>query len=232
MPNQKTPARLRIAPRHPLRVVSPDTQPPPSLVWLDLANETLRDGHQPLPLEPKAFAVLRYLHARPQQLVTKHEMMEAVWTGTIVTDGVLTNCIAAIRSALRETIRAPRYIETVHRRGYRWLTPLHTTAPSTNDPPTVHEPLALATQSRASETLARPGEYRHLTVLSCEVVGSTALSTRLDPEAYHTLIRDYLQRCLRPDKSETLGLEPCRWVQEMGRYYPVGEFREVGAIPI
>lgn len=86
---------------------------------LDLRNEQLWDGEQAVPLKPKTMAVLCYLAERPGQLVTKEELLAAVWTE--VDDALLKICIREIRQALRDTPRTPQYIETVHRRGYRFI---------------------------------------------------------------------------------------------------------------
>ncbi len=78
-------------------------------------------GDEPVPLTPKAFAVLDCLAARRGWLVTKDELLAAVWGGAFVGEGVLKGVIAEIRRAIGESARAPRFIETLHRRGYRLL---------------------------------------------------------------------------------------------------------------
>ena len=88
---------------------------------LDVENERLWRGREQIILRPKSFAVLRYLVAQPRQLVTRDEILEAVWRGIAVTDAVLTVCIGEIRQALGDDRHRPRYIETVHRRGYRFI---------------------------------------------------------------------------------------------------------------
>jgi DNA-binding winged helix-turn-helix (wHTH) protein len=88
---------------------------------LDLANERLWRGSQAIKLRPKAFAVLGYLLGRPLQLVTKQELLNAVWPGTFVGDAVLKVCIRQIREALGDDPRTPRFLETAHRRGYRFI---------------------------------------------------------------------------------------------------------------
>ena len=88
---------------------------------LDLANEQLWRGSEVIKLRPKAFAVLDHLIARPGQLVTKDDLLNAVWPGTFVTDAVLKVTIRQIRDALDDDPKAPRFIETAHRRGYRFI---------------------------------------------------------------------------------------------------------------
>jgi DNA-binding winged helix-turn-helix (wHTH) protein/tetratricopeptide (TPR) repeat protein len=88
---------------------------------LDLANECLWRGSQAIKLRPKAFAVLDYLLERPGQLVTKEELLNAVWPGTFVGEAVLKVAIRQIREALGDDQKFPRFIETAHRRGYRFI---------------------------------------------------------------------------------------------------------------
>lgn len=88
---------------------------------LDPANALLWRGKQLVKLPPKAFGVLHYLADHPGQLVTKAELFQAIWPATVVTDSALTVCIKELRKALGEDPKSPRYIETVHRRGFRFL---------------------------------------------------------------------------------------------------------------
>jgi DNA-binding winged helix-turn-helix (wHTH) protein len=96
---------------------------------LELGNECLWRGAQAIPLTPTAFALLRYLAERPGQLVTKDELLKAVWPEAIVSEGVLTTHIGVLRQTLGDAAKAPQYIETVHRRGYRFLPSITTPPP-------------------------------------------------------------------------------------------------------
>src|SRR5262249_41715563 len=88
---------------------------------LDLSNECLWRGSQAIKLRPKAFAVLDYLLEHPGQLVTKEELLNAVWPSTFVGEAVLKVAIREIRDALIDDPNSPRFIETAHRRGYRFV---------------------------------------------------------------------------------------------------------------
>jgi len=88
---------------------------------LDAENACIWRGGEALHLTPKAFAVLRALLARPGRLVTKDELWQSVWPGIAVSDAALTVCIREIRQRLHDDAKAPRVIETVHRRGYRLI---------------------------------------------------------------------------------------------------------------
>ena len=83
----------------------------------------LRDGVA-VSLTPRAFDVLHYLAARPQRLVTKDELLSKVWTDVLVSDASIKVCILEIRKALGDGAKTPTYIETVHRRGYRFIAPI------------------------------------------------------------------------------------------------------------
>ena len=98
-------------------------------VWLDLEHEQLRRGDKAQHLRPKSFALLRYLVAHPGRVLSKDELVEAVWPKTAISDGVLTVSINEVRHALGDMAQAPQYLETVPRRGYRWRGALPTTAP-------------------------------------------------------------------------------------------------------
>ena len=88
---------------------------------LDGTNECLWHEERAIPLRPKAFAVLKLLVDRPGQLVTKQQVLDTVWPGTFVGDAVLKDCIRQLREALEDNAAAPTYIETAHRRGYRFI---------------------------------------------------------------------------------------------------------------
>jgi DNA-binding winged helix-turn-helix (wHTH) protein len=88
---------------------------------LDVHSEQLWRDDEVIALRPKTFAVLRYLLEHAEQLVMKDELLDAVWAGTVVSDTVLKSCIRELRTALDDDVQEPRFIATVHRRGYRFI---------------------------------------------------------------------------------------------------------------
>ncbi len=88
---------------------------------LDLVNECLWRENRAIAIPPKEFALLLYLVRNPGRLVTKDELIEAVWPETTVTDGVLKVSIRKIRATLDDDSKSPQFIETAHRRGYRFI---------------------------------------------------------------------------------------------------------------
>ncbi|HKA54534.1 MAG TPA: winged helix-turn-helix domain-containing protein, partial [Candidatus Binatia bacterium] len=91
---------------------------------LDLANAQLWRGSEPVFLRPKPFALLRYLVENPGRLVTKEELLKAVWPETYVSAGLLHTYVRDLRDVLGDDPATPRFIETVVRRGYRFIAPL------------------------------------------------------------------------------------------------------------
>jgi predicted ATPase/DNA-binding winged helix-turn-helix (wHTH) protein len=91
---------------------------------LDEANECLWHDDRAIALRPKAYAVLRYLVQRPGLLVTKQQLLDDVWPDTFVSDAVLKDCIRQLREAFGDEAKASRFIETAHRRGYRFIGPI------------------------------------------------------------------------------------------------------------
>ena len=96
---------------------------------LDLVNQCLwrsSDGavEQRILLTPKAFAMLRHLVEHAGRLVTQEEFLQALWPETYVQPEVLKSHIRDIRSALGDDPKIPRFIETLPRRGYRFIAPV------------------------------------------------------------------------------------------------------------
>lgn len=92
-------------------------------VRVDDANQCVWRHGKAITLSPKAWAVLRRLRQSPGQLVSKHDLLQAAWPSVYVVDVVLNNAIVQLREALGDDARRSRFIETVHRRGYRWIGP-------------------------------------------------------------------------------------------------------------
>jgi len=97
---------------------------------LDLVNECLWQDTQVITLRPKAFRVLKLLVERRGQLVTKRQVLDAVWPETFVGDAVLKDVVRQLRGALNDCARNPCYIQTAHRRGYRFIAKI---APACSD---------------------------------------------------------------------------------------------------
>jgi DNA-binding winged helix-turn-helix (wHTH) protein/tetratricopeptide (TPR) repeat protein len=99
-----------------------------SPVRIDADNEWVWCGQRRLTLMPKAFAVLRHLVEHAGRLVTKEALLAAVWRDAVVSDAALASCIRDLRKALGDSPESPRYIQTVHRRGFRFIGPVTTSS--------------------------------------------------------------------------------------------------------
>ncbi len=78
-------------------------------------------GDALLELEPKTFLLLTYLIEHRDRLVDKRELLEAIWKDVAVTENSLTREIGKLRKSLGDDPKVPKYIETVHTRGYRFI---------------------------------------------------------------------------------------------------------------
>jgi DNA-binding winged helix-turn-helix (wHTH) protein/tetratricopeptide (TPR) repeat protein len=94
------------------------------------SRNLLMRGDDHVRVEPRVMDVLVLLAGRAGQLVSKRDIMECVWKGRYVTDDVLTVTIYALRKAMGDEARRPRYVETVSRRGYRLIAPVQPVTPA------------------------------------------------------------------------------------------------------
>ena len=109
---------------------------------LDPDHACLWRGAEVIALPPKAFDLLHYFVRHPDRVLTKDELLDAVWPQTAVTEAVVRVTIGLLRKVLGDTAQTPRFIATVARRGYRFLAPVSVVHP----PEMVH---AEAPQQRA-----------------------------------------------------------------------------------
>ncbi len=88
---------------------------------LDRSQKVLRRGGRPVPLTPKVFDTLEILVENTGQLLEKDELMQRIWQDRFVEESNLTSNIKMLRKALGDDAAKPRFIETVPRRGYRFI---------------------------------------------------------------------------------------------------------------
>ncbi|HVH06478.1 MAG TPA: AAA family ATPase, partial [Myxococcota bacterium] len=124
---------------------------------LDLLNQELWRGDQRLPLRAKPFAVLAYLATHPTRLVLHDELTQAVWPDTHVGDGLLRGYVRELRAILDDDPAAPRFIETIARRGYRFVAPVRSGSPA---PEPGHLPRG--TDPLPADVVGRDAELREL----------------------------------------------------------------------
>ena len=97
---------------------------------LDLADERLWQGNEPVQIGAKAFRLLRLLVSNPGRLLTKKDILDSVWGDLIVSEGLVKEYVHDLRIALGDAPRDPKFIETVHGRGYRFLGGIEAVNPS------------------------------------------------------------------------------------------------------
>ncbi len=138
------------------------TPPAHSSLRLDFDSGEIRCGTARLRLRRKSLAVLRYLADRPGRLVTKDELLEAVWPDTYVSDGVLKVCVAELRKALREALGPGEddLLVTLHGRGYRFDWPPADAAAVPPEPVAVQQ--APERDATTSGVVGRAPELRRL----------------------------------------------------------------------
>jgi eukaryotic-like serine/threonine-protein kinase len=90
----------------------------------DARNGILSRGGTEIPLPPRVIGVLALLLTRPGEVVSRQDLMDRVWKDAFVTDTSLAEAVSFLRQALGDDPQAPRYVQTVHRRGYRFVAPL------------------------------------------------------------------------------------------------------------
>lgn len=150
---------------------------------LDAETETLFLGTEPVSLGRRAVALLRVLAERPGVPVSKDALIQAAWPGLAVEESNLTVQIAALRRALAKEPGGEQWIETLPRRGYRFVGPVDTSAAeeittAAPEPPAVIDKPSMAVVAASSGS----PERRQLTIMVCSIAGATSLSARLDPE--------------------------------------------------
>lgn len=90
-------------------------------ITLDCENFHVQKDGQNITLTPRAFDVLVFLLQNNGRVVEKQEIFDSVWKDTFVSDNALTKIIKEVRQALKDDASNPRYIETVLKRGYRFI---------------------------------------------------------------------------------------------------------------
>ena len=76
---------------------------------------------QEIHLEPVVLKLLIYLIGNRDRLVTRQELMDTVWGDTVISESALSKAVARLRKALEDDSAAPRYVETVHSQGFRFI---------------------------------------------------------------------------------------------------------------
>lgn len=116
----------------------------------------LRRGNETQRVEPKVAEVLVHLAERGGQVVSRDELLAAVWPGVVVGDDALTQAIIKLRKALGDDARRPAYIETLSKRGYRLIAPVARVAEVGVATPAVESATAPSAPTAAKDTADAP----------------------------------------------------------------------------
>ena len=156
---------------------------------LDEADARLTRAGEPVPLAPKPFAVLCALARTPRMLVTKNALLDRVWGHRFVSESVLKSTISELRAVLDDDPKQPRYIETVSRRGYRFIARLSapaaqlgTTQGAAATPSSMIGRVDALERLRTAWQLAASGRRQIVWIAGEAGVGKTTLIERFMPE--------------------------------------------------
>ena len=101
---------------------------------IDPRTWLLTSNNEPVDLSPRLVEILAFIIERKGAIVTKDELLDRFWADVHVSENTLARAIADIRKALGEDAAAPRYLETVSRRGYQFIGGAEATAGTGGDP--------------------------------------------------------------------------------------------------
>ncbi|HEY7890350.1 MAG TPA: winged helix-turn-helix domain-containing protein [Steroidobacteraceae bacterium] len=151
---------------------------------VDLGNRRFVHQGREVALEPRVFAVIAELLKRSNELVTRNELLDAVWGHRYVTPSTLNRLIALARRAFGDDVSEPRYIQTVHGAGYRYVGPVtRSDAETLNLRARFEPPFAARLPARVEALIGRESELamligllqknRAVTVLGAGGMGKT-----------------------------------------------------------
>ena len=160
-------------------------------IAIDCENFRVIKGVEARSLPPRAFDVLIYLVEHRGRVVEKQEMFEAVWDEAFVTDNALTRAVKDIRRAIGDDASSPRFIETIPKRGYRFVAEVRT-----DNPP---QTLVHSGQPRRAGSLT---EILHYTILSkLGEGGGGAVYLARDTRLERTVVLKFLSDKLIADEN-------------------------------
>ena len=128
---------------------------------------------------PRQLDLLAYFASRPAQLVTRDEFFQTLWPDVTVTDNALTQLVSDLRHTLGDPSMSPRYVQTVARRGYRFVAPV---VPADTRPPSI--------EADSSPHQRRSHETSDLDALRAATEGRLRLEA-LDPAEVEAAIESF-----------------------------------------
>jgi DNA-binding winged helix-turn-helix (wHTH) protein len=181
---------------------------------LDVSSGTLRRGDRELTIQPKPLALLRVLLEQRDRVVTKHELIEAVWPDVAVSEAAFTSALRDLRRALGDEGAEPRFIETLRGRGFRLIPAVEVLAPAA-EPATGDAGPAFVGRADLLHVLmreldaARAGRGQIAFLVGEAGIGKTRTALELGARARAGGCAVHLGRCLEEE-----GAPPYRpWIQ-------------------
>jgi DNA-binding winged helix-turn-helix (wHTH) protein len=149
---------------------------------LDPDRRELRRGGSAIAVQPQVFDLLEYLITNRGRVVSKDDILQAVWSGRIVSESALTTRINAARIAVSDDGDQQRLIRTLPRKGIRFVGPVQERAQSAEGAHTTSavDDTETLERARVSRDRAASAERRQLTIASCELLLGTA-TAGMDP---------------------------------------------------
>lgn len=141
---------------------------------LDTVNHFLWRGEERVPIAPKAFDMLSYLVEHAGEVVTQNDLLEALWPESYVNPEILRKYILELRKALGDRHRDPQFIETLPKRGYRFVAPVVDADNGQPEPPASDATAGAEPAAAPSEQRRSPGRNR-VWILAFSVVLVAAL---------------------------------------------------------
>ena len=169
---------------------------------LDPTRRELHRGGALIAVQPQVFDLLEYLIAHRDRVVSKDDILQAVWGGRIVSESALTTRINAMRTAVGDNGDQQRLIRTLPRKGIRFVGVVRERARPLDEAAAAHAVVGTETPERTAAYCDEPApaERRQLTIASCELLLG-AEATTVDPEdlseiiqGYHGCVADIIRR--------------------------------------
>jgi DNA-binding winged helix-turn-helix (wHTH) protein len=167
--------------------------------WLvDDETDTLERGADRRKLERRAMHVLTCLIGRAGAVLTRDELIEIVWGRTAISDHSVAIVISQLRRVLGDDRRAPRYIETIPKRGYRLIAPVRPASPG--EPPTVHAE-GVSTGARRLRCIAGAALAALLALTGIGLVAAKLMWSRsaAEPARHQLLVSDFVNATGAPE---------------------------------
>jgi class 3 adenylate cyclase/predicted ATPase len=158
---------------------------------LDTDRRELRRGGDIVALQPQVFDLLQYLIANRDRVVSKDDMLEAVWAGRLVSESTLATRINAARTAVGDNGDHQRLIRTLPRKGIRFVGAVQEELRPGDEAAKTHAVIQPETPERTAARWSKvaPAERRQVTIASCELL--VAAATGMDPEDLREIIESY-----------------------------------------